>query len=65
MGLFAFFFLCVLVGIVVWAITTYLPLPPPIKTLILVAAIIVLVVVLLQALGIFGGSDIQIPKLGK
>lgn len=62
MGLFAFFILCVVVGIVIWLINTYLPLPPPIKTLILVAGIVVLVIILLNALGVFG-HDVPIPKL--
>jgi hypothetical protein len=63
MGLFAFIFLCVVVGVVVWALTTYVPMPEQIKTLIIFAAVIVLVFILLKAFGIFGGSDIPIPKL--
>jgi uncharacterized protein YhhL (DUF1145 family) len=62
MGIFAFFIICIVIGLAVWLINTYIPLPAPIKTVILVAAIIVIVVILLQALGVFG-HDIQIPKL--
>lgn len=63
MGLIEFFILCIVIGLIVWAVNTYLPLPAPIKTLILVAAVIVLLVVLFRALGIFGGADIQIPRI--
>jgi Flp pilus assembly protein protease CpaA len=63
MGLFEFFFLCVVVGLVVWALTTYIPMPQQIKTLIIVAAMIVLVLILLKALGVLGGADIPIPRV--
>jgi hypothetical protein len=63
MGLFAFIFLCAGVGLFVWAVTTYVPMPEQIKTLIIVAAVIVLVLMLLKVLGVLGGADIPIPKL--
>jgi uncharacterized protein YhhL (DUF1145 family) len=63
MGLIEFILLCVVVGLVVWAVNTFLPLPQPIKTIILVAAILVLLFVLLRAMGIFGGADIAIPRV--
>ena len=63
MGLLEFIIIAVVIGLVVWAVNTFLPIPQQIKTVILVAAIIVIVVILLRALGIFGGADIQIPRV--
>lgn len=63
MGLFEFFVICIIVGLVVWIINAYLPIEPKIKQLITIVAVVVLVLILLQAMGIFGGRDIQIPRL--
>jgi hypothetical protein len=59
MGLIEFILLCVVVGVIVWAVNTYTPIPQPIKTLILVVAILVLVLVLVRAIGF----DMRIPSL--
>jgi uncharacterized protein YhhL (DUF1145 family) len=53
----------VVVGVVVWAVNTFLPLPQPIKTIIMVAAVVVLLFILLRAMGVFGGADIAIPRV--
>lgn len=63
MGLIQFFILCLVVGLVVWLIHAYTPIPPAIKQLILIVAIIVLVLVLLSAMGILGGFDVPIPRV--
>ncbi len=63
MGLLAFILLCVVIGLVVWLVNTYLPIPQQIKTVITVAAVVVLVLVLLQAMGIFSGADVMIPRI--
>jgi uncharacterized protein YhhL (DUF1145 family) len=63
MGLIEFILLCVVVGLVVWAVNTFLPLPQPIKTIIMVAAVVVLIFILLRAMGVFGGADIAIPRV--
>jgi len=63
MGLFAFLLICCVVGIAVWLINTYLPIDARIKQVITIAAVVVLVLILLQAMGIFGGADVQIPRL--
>ena len=62
MGLIQFFILALVVGLVVWAIWKFTPIPIQIKKVILWAAVIVLVVILLSAMGIFG-HDVAIPKL--
>jgi hypothetical protein len=63
MGILEFILICVVLGLVVWLVNTYLPIPQQIKTVILIAVIIVIVVILLRAMGIFGGADYQIPRV--
>jgi hypothetical protein len=63
MGLLQYLLLCVVVGIVVWLVNTYLPIDPSIKRLITIAAVVVLVLILLAAMGLFGGADIPIPRI--
>ncbi len=40
------------VGLVWWLVTTYIPMPPPIKTVITVVAVLILCVWLLQWAGL-------------
>lgn len=63
MGLIAYILLCALVGVIVWAVVTYVPMPQPIKTLIVVVAVVVLILVLLRALGLFDAADVSIPRV--
>lgn len=62
MGIIEFVILCVVLGLVVWG-TTFLPLPAPIHQVILVAVVILLIFVLLRAMGVLSGADVQIPRL--
>lgn len=48
------------VGLVVYLITTYIPMPPIFKTIIYVIVAIVLIVYLMRILGI---ADIPVPSL--
>jgi len=61
MGLIQFLILCLVVGLVDWAIITYTPIPAAIKNLIVIASVVVLLLILLSAMGIFG-FDITIPR---
>jgi len=65
MGIVEFIILCVVLGVIVWLVNKYAPIPQEIKTIILVAVIIVLIVVLLKATGILGGADVKIPRISK
>jgi hypothetical protein len=56
MSLLGLILLIAIVGLVVWLITTYIPMDPKFKTLIYVVAIVVLLLYLLQAFGLIGGS---------
>lgn len=62
MGLIEYIILCVVVGLVVWLVWTYTPIPVSIKKLILGVAVLVLVLVLLHTMGIVG-KDVEIPKI--
>ncbi len=43
-----------LVGFLVWLITTYIPMPPQIKSLIIIIVVVMIVLYLLQVTGIMG-----------
>lgn len=51
-----------LLGLVVWLITTYVPMPAPFKTIIIVIAVVILVLYLMQT---FGFVDIPLPSYRK
>lgn len=44
--------LLALIGVAAWALVTYLPMPAPVKTVIVVVAVIACVIIALNALGI-------------
>jgi hypothetical protein len=49
-----------LIGVIAWALVTYLPMPQPVKTVIVVAAVLICVLILVRALGL----DLAVPRLG-
>lgn len=59
MGLISLILLLVVVGVVLYLIETYIPMSPPIKTVIRVVVVIVLCLYLLQ---LFVG-DVPLPRL--
>ena len=63
MGIIEFIILALVLGVIVWLINTYAPIPQQIKTVILVAVVLVLIIILLRAMGIFSGADVQIPRV--
>lgn len=48
------------VGVLVWLVVTYVPMPAPFKTIIMVVAVVVLI---LYLVGAFGLVDIPVPRL--
>lgn len=62
MGIIEYIVIAVLLGVIVWAVWTFTPIPGQFKKLILWAAIIVLILLLAHALGLIG-KDISIPKI--
>lgn len=63
MGLFEFFVIVVVIGLVVWAIHTFTNIDPKFKLLILWAGIFVCLMLLAQAVGLWG-HDVRIPRIG-
>jgi hypothetical protein len=63
MGILEFILLALALGVIVWAIQSYAPIPAAVKTVILVAVVLFLVLVLLRAMGIFSALDAQIPRV--
>ena len=47
----------VVVGVVIWLVQTYIPLPAPIKTVITVLLVLILCIWLLQVTGVIGGGS--------
>jgi hypothetical protein len=61
MSLISLIVALVLVGVVLYLIETYVPMAPPIKTVLRIVVVLVLVLWLLQAFGF----DIVVPRVGR
>jgi hypothetical protein len=59
MDIVNFLIIAVILGLAVWVIQTYTPIPQPIKTVILVAVILLLVLILIRSLV----GDVRFPQL--
>ena len=55
MGLIEFLIVCVVVGVLVYCATTFVPMDPPMKKFIQIAAVVVLSLWFLKLLGILDG----------
>ncbi len=53
-----------LLGLVAWGITSFIPMPPQIKKVIVGTAIVIAVLILLRAFGLLPGSLGYVPQLG-
>ena len=51
-----------LIGLVVWAVTTYIPMPAQIRTLIIIVAVVLIVIWLIQLTGLIGVGP-NVPRL--
>lgn len=52
MDLISIIIVLIVLGLVLWLVQTYLPLPPPIKTVITIVVVLFICVWLLQAVGV-------------
>jgi len=59
MDLITFLILCVILGFAAWMITTYVPMPPPVKNIVVIAVVLVLLLILVR--GLVG--DVHLPRL--
>lgn len=60
MDLISLIVVLVILGVALYLLETYVPMSPPIRTLLRVLVVLVIVVWLLQTLGIWGGSHVTI-----
>jgi hypothetical protein len=61
MGLFELIIFLALIGLVTWAVVTYIPMSAGIKQIIQIAAIVVAVWIVLNAFGLVP-RDVPVPK---
>jgi hypothetical protein len=59
MSLISLIIILVVLGVIWWLVTTYIPMPQPIKTVITVICVIVLCLLLLS---LFGIGDIRVGR---
>jgi hypothetical protein len=59
MGIVEFLLVCALAGVVTWLIVTLVPMPSPVRTVIIAATVVFLVLVFVRAAGL----DVAIPRL--
>jgi hypothetical protein len=62
MSLISLIVVIVVVGVLLWAVESFLPMSPPIKRLLQIVVVLVLILWLLQAFGLLGGADIRIGR---
>lgn len=55
--------LIVAVGVVLWLATTYIPMEPPTKRILVGTAVAILIVVILYAFGVWDALKIRVPKV--
>lgn len=63
MSILGFLVFVLVLGLATWLIVTYVPMPQPIKTVLVVCVVIIIVLVLLNATGMLGGSLGNIPRV--
>lgn len=59
MGLLEFVVIAAVLGLAVYLVTTYVPMPPPVRTIIIAAVCLVLLLILIR--GLVG--DVTLPRL--
>lgn len=64
MSLLTLFLVLIVLGVVTWAVTSFIPMPQQFKTLIVVVAVIIAVIYCLNAFGIIGSlSSVKVPTV--
>jgi len=64
MPLLSLLLILIVVGVVIFAVTTYIPMDPGIKRLIQIVGVIVCVVIILNAFGVIGSmSNVTVPRI--
>jgi hypothetical protein len=53
----------VVVGVLLWLVTTYVPMAPPIKTILVAVVVIALVLWLLSVFGVLNLLNTPVPRI--
>ena len=56
MGLIQLVIVLVVVGVILWLVQTYIPLPPPFKAIITIIVVLFVCIWLLQVIGLLGSG---------
>lgn len=65
MTLLALAVFIIVAGVLLWAATTYIPMQPQIKSILVIVVVVVVAAVALSAFGIFDSMrGVQVPKIG-
>ena len=66
MSILALLLILVLMGVLLWAIKTYLPVDDKIKQLITVVVVVIAVILVLQAFGVLAYlQNVMVPRAGR
>lgn len=65
MSLISLIIVLAVVGVIVWAITTYIPMDAGFKKLIFVVAIVASILYVLAAFGVLSGLGGSLPRVGR
>ena len=64
MSIISLLVILIVIGIILWAITTYLPMPRAIKNIILIVGIAIALLYVLSAFGLIDSlRDIRVPRI--
>jgi hypothetical protein len=64
MGAIGLILVLALLGVITWAVITYIPMPKGFKNLIVIVAVVVAVVYVLNAFGVIGRlPDMRVPQV--
>lgn len=63
MSLLSLFGAILFVGVIVWLINSFTPIPSQFKTLVLVVGILIVLMIVLSAFGILGSLNVQVPRV--
>ena len=60
MSIISLLVVLIIIGVCLWLVETYVPMSPPIKTVVRVIVVMVLVLYLLQIFGIWNGLNLRL-----
>lgn len=63
MSLLSLLLVLIVIGVLVWAVTTYIPMDNGIKILIRIVGVVCAAVYVLNAFGVLGGLDVKVPQV--